>query len=42
MFNFLSMADNYESRKVGRFELTVGFVSTAYVNDADQDYETAV
>lgn len=42
MFDFLLMGDNYESRKVGRFDAEWGFISTAYVNDAEQPYETAV
>jgi hypothetical protein len=42
MFDFLSMAGNYESRKIGRLEAEWGLVSTAYVNDADKPYETAV
>lgn len=41
LFDFL-LADDYESRKVGRFDAAWGFVSTAYVNDAEQPYETAV
>lgn len=42
MFDFFSMADNYEQRKVGRFDADWGFVSTCEVNDADKPYETAV
>lgn len=41
MFDFLT-ADSYEQRKIGRFDADWGFVSTAYVNDADKPYETAV
>lgn len=36
------MANNYNSRKVGRFDADWGFVSTAYVTDASKPYETAV
>jgi hypothetical protein len=32
----------YESRKVQRDEFEWGFISTAYVNDGAQPYETAV
>jgi hypothetical protein len=42
MFDFFLMADNYEQRKVGRLDADWGFVSTAYVNDADKPYETAI
>lgn len=42
MFDFLLMADNYEQRKVARFDADWGFISTAYVNDAARPYETAV
>lgn len=42
IFNFLAMADNYESRKVDRYDAPWGFVSTVYVNDASKPYETAV
>lgn len=41
MFDFLLMG-NYEDRKVGRLDADWGFISTAYVNDADQPFETAV
>ena len=41
MFNFLTMSD-YGSRKVGRHEADWGYISTAYVNDAEKPYETAV
>jgi hypothetical protein len=42
MFNFFSMASDYDSRKVDRLDASWGFISTAYVNDADKPYETAV
>ena len=42
MFDFFSMYDNYEDRKVGRYDADWGFVSTAYVNDAAKPFETAV
>lgn len=42
MFNFFSMLDNYEQRKVGRLDAEWGYISTAEVNDAEKPYETAV
>ena len=42
MFNFLSMADNYEERKVAHDDFDWGMIDTCYVNDGDKDYETAV
>lgn len=44
MFGFLDMFGNYEDRKVGRYhdEATGVFVSTAWVNDSDPPWETAV
>lgn len=42
MFDFMSMAGNYEDRKVARDELEWGFVSTAEVNDGVKPFETAV
>jgi hypothetical protein len=42
MFDFFSMMDNYEDRKVARYDADWGFISTAFVTDADLDYETAV
>jgi hypothetical protein len=42
IFDFFLMMDNYEARKIGKFDATWGFISTCYVNDADKDYETAV
>jgi hypothetical protein len=46
MFNFLSMADSYESRKVARDEFDIKgveiHVSTAEVTDSDDPYETCV
>lgn len=43
MFEFLFMADNYEQRKVGRWNSPDGkrLVSTAEVNDGSKPYETA-
>ena len=44
MFDFLQDADNYDERKVGRFEdeRRRTFVSTAEVSDGFKAYETAV
>lgn len=43
MFQFLAMADNYESRRVGREDIDDNtFISTAEVNDGSKPYETAV
>jgi len=42
MFEFLSMAGNYEARVVGRDDFDWGFISTAKVNDGRKPYETAV
>ena len=42
MFDFLSMAGNYEERKVSRYDEGDLFVDTCHVTDSDQDYETAV
>lgn len=42
MFGFLDMLDNYEDRKVDLYEDNNLFVSTAYVIDGSQQYETAV
>lgn len=42
MFDFLSMADNYESRKVGLHKAGDLVVSTAAVTDGEHPYETAV
>jgi len=42
MFQFLEMIGNYDERKVGRNEFDWGYISTAFVNDGSQPYETAV
>jgi hypothetical protein len=42
MFNFLDMAGNYETRKVGRFDKDGLMVSTAQVNDGREPFETAI
>ncbi len=42
MFNFLGMADDYDSRKVDRYEEGDLFVSTAMVMDSSSPFETAV
>lgn len=39
---FLSMADNYESRKIDRYDGDNFFISTAEVTDTDHPYETAI
>ncbi len=42
LFDFLEMANNYEQRKVARYEKGNVMVDTAMVSDAEQPYETAV
>jgi len=42
LFDFLGMTDNYEDRKVDRFEQGDLMVSTVEVNDGQQLFETAV
>ena len=44
LFNLVGMFDNYESRKVDRWESDDGvrMVSTAAVTDSEQPYETAI
>lgn len=42
MFSFLKDTDNYEDRKVARFEQGDVLVSTARVSDSLQPFETAV
>lgn len=42
MFDFFAMANNYEDRKIGRYEEGDLLVSTAWINDAAKPYETAV
>jgi hypothetical protein len=42
MFDFFDMMDNYEERKIGRYETDDLIVSTAMVTDSDAPYETAV
>jgi len=41
-FDFFSMANNYEERKIGRYEVDDLVVSTAQVTDSEAPYETAV
>lgn len=41
MFSFLDMVDNYEQRKVARWEDEKRMVDTAEVNDGAKRYETA-
>lgn len=42
MFGFFDMLDNYEERKVDRFEKDDLIISTANVTDSSKPYETAV
>ncbi len=42
MFDFLNMAGNYDSRKVGLYKSDNLVVSTAAVTDGNHPYETAV
>ncbi len=42
MFEFFDMANNYEQRKVDRYQKDDLLVSTAMVNDSDKPFETAV
>lgn len=42
MFNFLSMVDNYDDRKVDRYEEGDLIVDTCSVTDGDHTYETGV
>ena len=42
MFEFISDIDNYDQRKVARFEKDSLMISTARVSDGSQPFETAV
>ena len=42
LFGFLSMADNYEERKVARHESDGLLVDTCAVSDSREPYETAI
>jgi hypothetical protein len=42
MFSFFDMMNNYDDRKVGRYDDGDLSISTARVTDSDWDYETAV
>lgn len=44
LFDFIDMADNYEDRKVARFEEINNdlIIDTAWVNDCKPPYETAI
>jgi hypothetical protein len=42
MFDFISMANNYEERKVARFELGMIIIDTCAVSDSDHPFETAI
>ena len=42
MFDFFNMIGSYDSRKIARFEKDKLFISTAFVTDSSQPYETAI
>ena len=42
MFDFLSMADNYEERKIDRFKNDDMVIDTCSVNDGRLPYETGI
>ena len=42
MFGFMGMMENYDDRKVDRYEAEGMIISTASVTDSDWIYETAV
>jgi len=42
MLDFFNMADNYEDRKVARFDGSDFIIDTCAVTDSDQPYETGV
>ena len=42
MFNFMSMADNYEERKVDNTKFEKTEIDTCSVTDSNQDYETGI
>ena len=42
MFNFFSMADNYDERKIANSVAGEAEIDTCYVNDGSHDYETAI
>lgn len=42
MFEFLNMSDNYEDRKVDRYESNNFIIDTAAVSDGKQPFETGV
>lgn len=42
MFEFLSMVDNYEERKVANNKIGEAEIDTAEVDDSDQPYETGI
>lgn len=42
MFNFFNMANDYEERKVARYEEEGICIDTAAVSDSDQPYETGI
>jgi len=42
LFDFVSMADNYEERKVDRYEKGDTIIDTCAVNDSSKPFETAV
>lgn len=42
LFDFFSMANNYEERKVDRFQKDGVIIDTCAVTDSDQPYETGI
>lgn len=42
MFEFFNMMDNYEERKIARYEKDEITIDTAMVTDSDKDYETGI
>ena len=42
MYDFLSMADNYDSRAVARYEKKNLIIDTCAVTDSDEPYETGI
>lgn len=42
MFNFFSMADNYEDRKIDNFSEGELSVDTCAITDSEQRYETGI
>ena len=42
LFDFFSMVDNYEERKVDRYEQGNMIIDTCAITDSDDPYETAI